>query len=260
PDELVAAPRGGAVAWVFNALGARNIWVAAPPDYRGKAVTSYAEDDGQELTDLRWAPDGRAIVYVRGGGPNGKGEYPNPHSLVTGVEQAVWLVAATGGTPRRLSEGHAPAVSPKGDRVAFVRHGQVWWTSLGDTSGQGEQLIHARGSARSLRVADLASGAGRQVWVADTGRGSVFREIVAQNQIVWGGADRLVFPWEKDGWTHLYAVPVSGGRATPLTPGAFEVEHVVVSPDGATVVFSSNQDDIERRHIWKVAVTGGAPA
>src|SRR5438105_2500079 len=151
PDELVAAPRGGAVAWVFNARGARNIWVAAPPDYRGKAVTSYAEDDGQELTDLRWAPDGRAIVYVRGGGPNGKGEYPNPHSLVTGVEQAVWLVAATGGTPRRLSEGHAPAVSPKGDRVAFVRHGQVWWTSLGDTSGQGEQLIHAPWSARWRR-------------------------------------------------------------------------------------------------------------
>src|SRR6059058_4210324 len=72
PDELVAAPRGGAVAWVFNARGARNIWVAAPPDYRGKAVTSYAEDDGQELTDLRWAPDGRAIVYVRGGGPTAR--------------------------------------------------------------------------------------------------------------------------------------------------------------------------------------------
>src|ERR1041385_4620627 len=61
PDELVAAPRGGAVAWVFNARGARNIWVAAPPDYRGKAITSYPEDDGQELTDLRWTPDGRAI-------------------------------------------------------------------------------------------------------------------------------------------------------------------------------------------------------
>src|SRR2546423_2529109 len=71
PDELVAAPAGGgAVAWVFNARGARNVWVAAPPDYRGKAVTSYAEDDGQELADLRWTPDGRAIVYVRGGGPN----------------------------------------------------------------------------------------------------------------------------------------------------------------------------------------------
>jgi Tol biopolymer transport system component len=273
PDELVAAPRGGAVAWVFNARGARNIWVAAPPDYRGKAITSYPEDDGQELTDLRWTPDGRAIVYVRGGGPNGKGEYPNPHSLVTGVEQGLWIVTATGGgTPRHLSEGHSPAVSPKGDRVAFERHGQVWWASLSDTAGQAEQLIHARGSARSLRwspdgaalafvsdrgdhafiavydvatkalrfpdpsvdsdaepvwspdgrriafvripagadglpftpqragqpwsirVLDVASGAGRQVWAADTGRGSVFREIVAPNQIVWGGGDRIVFP------------------------------------------------------------------
>src|SRR5437016_11083222 len=132
PDELVAAPRGGAVAWVFNARGARNIWVAAPPDYRGKAVTSYAEDDGQELADLRWTPDGRAIVYVRGGGPNEKGEYPNPRSVVAGVEEAVWIVAATGGTPRRLGEGHSPAVSPKADHVAFIRHRQGGWAARGD--------------------------------------------------------------------------------------------------------------------------------
>jgi len=347
PDELVAAPgRSGAVAWVFNARGARNVWVAAPPDYRGKAVTTYADDDGQELADLRWTPDARAIVYVRGGGPNPKGEYPNPHSLVTGVEQAVWVVAASGGAPRRVGEGHSPAVSPTGDRVAFLRHGQVWWASLGDTAAQPEQPIHARGAARSIRwspdgarlafvsdrgdhsfiavydvatkalrfldpsvdsdaepawspdgkrvaflripagadglpftpqragqpwsirVADLASGGGgaggagggRQVWTADTGRGSVFREIVAPNQIQWSAGERIVFPWEKDGWTHLYSVPADGGRATLLTPGAFEVEHVAASPDGATVVYSSNQDDIERRHIWKVAVAGGAAA
>src|SRR5438128_10076178 len=88
PDELSAAPTGGAVAWVFNTRGARNIWVAAPPDYAGRAVTAYAEDDGQEVGDLRWTPDTRAIVFVRGGGPNDAGEYPNPHSLVAGVDPA----------------------------------------------------------------------------------------------------------------------------------------------------------------------------
>src|SRR5256714_6687135 len=150
PDELVAAPAGGAVAWVFNARGARNIWVAAPPDYRGKAVTTYSDDDGQELTDLRWTPDARAIVYVRGGGPNQKGEYPNPRSLVTGVEQAVWIAAATGGAPRRVGEGHSPAVSPKGDRVAFLRHGQVWWASLSDTAAQPQQPMHTPRSAPPL--------------------------------------------------------------------------------------------------------------
>src|SRR5207244_1879730 len=66
-------------------------------------------------------------------------------------------------------------------------------------------------------------------------------------------------PGRKTAGTHLYTVPVAGGRATLLTPGGFEVEHVTLSPDRATVVFSSNQDDIERRHIWKVAVSGGPP-
>src|SRR2546429_995788 len=148
PDELVAAPRGGAVAWVFNARGARNIWVAAPPEYRGKAVTSYAEDDGQELTDLRWAPDGRAIVYVRGGGPNGKGEYPNPHSLVSGVEQAVWIVAATGGGARRPSEGNGPRGEPQGDRGAVVRPRPGWGASPRGTAGEGGQLVPPRRAAR----------------------------------------------------------------------------------------------------------------
>ena len=335
PDELTAAPTGGAVAWVFNTRGARNIWVAAPPEYAGRAVTAYADDDGQEVGGLRWTPDTRAIVFVRGGGPNEKGDYPNPHSLVAGVEQAVWVVPVAGGNARRIGEGHAPAVSPKGDRVALLRRGQIWWASLADTA-PAEQLIHARGTARSLRwspdgsklafvsdrgdhafiaiydvaaktlrfpdpsvdsdaepvwspdgrrvaflrnpagadglpftpqragqpwsirVVDVASGAARQVWIADSGPGSVFREVVAENQIRWA-ANRIVFPWEKDGWTHLYAVPVDGGRATLLTPGGFEVEHVTMSPDGATIVFSSNQDDIERRHIWKVPVAGGPP-
>src|SRR2546423_14127860 len=151
PDELVAAPgRSGAVAWVFNARGARNVWVAVPPDYRGKAVTTYSDDDGQELTDLRWTPDARAIVYVRGGGPNPKGEYPNPRSLVTGVEQAVWIAAATGGAPRRVGEGHSPAVSPKGDRVAFLRHGQGWGASASDTAAPARQPMHTPRSAPPL--------------------------------------------------------------------------------------------------------------
>src|SRR5947208_561582 len=228
------------------------------------------------------------------------------------------------GAPRRLGEGHAPAVSPKGDRVAFLDKGQVWWAPLAD-SARPEQLIHARGTAQSLRwapdgtrlafvsgrgdhgfvgvydvatkalrfvdpsvddddepvwsadgaqiafiripaaertlpftprraappwsirVVDLTTGRGREVWKADTGRGSAFHGLVAENQLLWGTGSRLVFPWEKDGWAHLYAVPSSGGAATLRTPGAFEVEHVTLSPDGREVVFSSSQDDIDRR-------------
>jgi dipeptidyl aminopeptidase/acylaminoacyl peptidase len=52
-------------------------------------------------------------------------------------------------------------------------------------------------------------------------------------------------------------VPASGGTATQLTHGAFEVEDVVLTADRTEMVFSSNQDDIDRRHLWRVSVTGG---
>src|SRR5438309_1181931 len=239
PDELTAAPAGGAVAWVFNTRGARNIWVAPSPDYAGRAVTAYAQDDGQEVGDLRWTPEGARLAFVSDRGD---------HAFV-----AVYDVATK--TLRFLDPSvdsdAEPVWSPDGRRVAFLRI---------PAGSEGLPFTPQRaGQPWSIHVADVASGAARQVWIADSGPGSVFREVVAENQIRWAAGDRIVFPWEKDGWTHLYAVPVDGGRATLLTPGGFEVEHVAMSPDGATIVFSSNQDDIERRHLWKVPVTGGPP-
>ncbi len=348
PTNLTAAPTGGAVAWVFNDRGSRNIWIATPPDYRGRAVTTYTGDDGQEMGDLSWTPDARTILYVRGGGANRQGEYPNPQSDPDGVEQAIWAVAVDGGAPRKIAAGAAPAISPKGNRVAYVLRNQAWWVDLSD-GAKPERFLEGRGQAGSLRwspdgskiafasgrgdhafvgvydvakngvtwidpgvdrdgspewspdgtrvafirnpafrntfafnprrsgepwsirVADLravtADGPGvpgREIFKAEAGRGSVFQRVNAENGVLWVG-DRLVFPWERDGWLHLYSIPATGGAPTLLTPGAFEVEDVALSPDGARVVYSSNQEageaaDLDRRHLWSVPVAGGTPA
>jgi dipeptidyl aminopeptidase/acylaminoacyl peptidase len=97
------------------------------------------------------------------------------------------------------------------------------------------------------------------VWRAETGRGSVFHGIASEYQIFWGAGDALVFPWERDGWTHLYSVPASGGTPRLLTPGDFEVEFVALSPDRRQLILASNQDDIDRRHLWSEPVTGDQP-
>src|SRR5690242_842944 len=98
PTSLVAAPAGGRVAWVFNDRGRRNVWVAEPPDYKGRAITRYTEDDGQQITGLAWTPDGRRLCYVRGNGSHG-GETLNPRSMPKGTDQAVWVVSVTEGAP-----------------------------------------------------------------------------------------------------------------------------------------------------------------
>lgn len=343
PSEIAASPAGGHVAWVENARGARNVWVASAPGFEPRRLTSYSGDDGQDITTLTWAPDGGTVLYVRGGGPNRQGEIPNPAITPQPAEQAIWAVDVTSSAPRKLATGGNPAVSSTGT-VVYLSRGQVWATNLAATD-KPTQLFTIRGQARdlrwspdgsrlgfvsargdhsfigvydvrakslryldasidldanptwspdgtrlvftrvpatgeifmfaprrealpwSIRVVDVASGRGAEIWKADKGPGSVFQGVTAPAQLLWAAGDRIVFPWERDGWIHLYSIPVGGGKATLLTPGEFEVEHVALSPDRRSVFYSSNQRvesstgsevDIDRRHIWRVGVEGSA--
>jgi dipeptidyl aminopeptidase/acylaminoacyl peptidase len=335
PSEISAAPKGGAIAWVVNERGARNVWVAQPPAYQGRRLTNYKADDGQELGQLAWSSDGRTLVYVRGGSPNRSGEHPNPTSSLEGTEQALWRISLTGGEPVRIAAGTSPVVSPTKDVVAFRQRGQIALASL--TGGEAKPIGHVRGGASALRwspdgsklafssgrgdhaiigiyddarksiswlapstdqdvapawspdgkrvafiripssadgpffgpnredppwsivIADVATGAGRTIWRATPGKGSAFSPLQQDDQLFWGAGDRVVFPWEKDGWRHLYSVAAAGGEAKLLTPGDFEIQQGVLARDAASVIYASNQDDIDRRHIWSVGVSGGAP-
>lgn len=153
PTELVAAPTGARVAWVFNERGARNIWVAEGPTWRARKVTAYPNDDGQELTNLQFSPDGNTIVYVRGGDHDAnwaaEGNLaPDPASSPVQPKVEIWAVPAAGGTPKLLAQGDEPVISPRGDRVAFTRGGQIWVVPL-DGSAEAKRLFFARGTSTS---------------------------------------------------------------------------------------------------------------
>src|SRR5579864_772777 len=128
-SELSAAPGGGKLAWILDEHGARNLWVAAGPDYKGRRLTSYTEDDGQDLGDIAWSGDGRFLVYARGGDLETNGDIPNPRNLPEPQEQGVYAIPFDGGTPKKLGDGRGPAVSSDG-RVAFLKSGQIWMTTL----------------------------------------------------------------------------------------------------------------------------------
>ena len=154
PDNLIASPKGSLLAWTFNERGVRNIFVAEGPDFQARRLTPYQHDDGQELTGLAFAPDGRALVYVRGGdhGSNWNAEgnlQPNPGSGTVQPRMQVWSIATTGAAaPRLLGEGDTPAIAPAGDRVAFVRDRRLWIAPL-DGSKPAEQAFFARGTSEA---------------------------------------------------------------------------------------------------------------
>ncbi|MGE5246556.1 MAG: S9 family peptidase [Betaproteobacteria bacterium] len=153
PDNLIASPAGSRIAWTLNERGVRNIYVADAPDFVAHRITSFTEDDGQELTNLSFSPDGRTIVYVRGGdhGSNWPAEgnlMPDPTSSPIQQKMQVWAVSASGGAPALLGEGDAPVVSPRGDRVAFERDRKIWIAPL-DGSKPAEAAFFARGTSRS---------------------------------------------------------------------------------------------------------------
>jgi len=150
PAEMTAAPHGNRIAWVFNAQGRRNIWVASCPagckdaaKFVSRQLTRYSADDGQEISELTFSADGNWIVFVRGGNKNDNGEVPNPTSDTNGAEQSVWVVSWAGGAPRKIGLGRNPVVSARGF-IAFVRDSKIW-TAPVPVAAKPREIV-ARGS------------------------------------------------------------------------------------------------------------------
>ena len=342
PNGLVAASHAPRIAWVFNAEGARNVWVADGPTFAARQVTHYSGDNGEPIASLRLTPDGRTVVYVRGTETNEAGRVAAPTNDLTPRKQMVfamevdgessralgemgcneegcedvglspdgqfavwsarkqlWIAPVSGATPsHQLTDlpgnSVSPQWSPDGHHIAFVNdrgdhsfiavydfgHDSVRYLAPGvdrDLSPrwspdgkqvaflrmpgakQKEPLIPVQPVPWSIWVADASTSSGRQVWQSGPKLEDSFPELTSDISFHFPANDRLVFVSEQDGWNHLYSVAVAGGPPVLLTPGNFDVEDVALSADQRSVLYSSNQDDVDRRHLWRVALPDGKP-
>jgi dipeptidyl aminopeptidase/acylaminoacyl peptidase len=155
PMALVSSPGGNAVAYVLEERGVRSVWYAAAPDFAEHELWHASGDDGQEITNLAIAPDGKHVVYVRGGAHDANWPlrpWPDPDSNPKEQHMTVVSVATSGSaTPVVLGDGDAPAISPDSSRVAFVHDpDNAVWAAPIDGSKPASQLFFDKGKDRDL--------------------------------------------------------------------------------------------------------------
>lgn len=218
-DSLTAAANGQQVAWVVNRQGRRNVWVAQGPEFKARQLTSYEQDDGQEITSLTLSADGTRVVYVRGGEHSGNWELSvpiNPLSAPGGTKVELWSVAFAGGAPQKLGEGDYPALSLDG-KVAFIKDGAAWIAPL-DGSAPAKQLFSARGTTSALAWSPdgtrLAFVSARE----STSYIGIYRDDATPVQWLAPSANRDQSPrWSADGKRIAFVRrPANGGPPAPV--------------------------------------------
>lgn len=230
-EDIQVSPDGQFGVWAAK----KQLWVAA---LSGVSLARQLTEISGDNASPRWSPDGRQIAFVSKRGD---------HSFIVVYDLGRSNVRYV--TPSADRDIH-PRWSLDSRHLAFIRIPGV---------EQKMPLIPVHTQPWSIWVADAATGRGREIWHSGTQPNDSFPENTAATSFRFGANDRIVFASEQDGRNHFYSIAAAGGPATLLTPGQFDVEDVALSADHSSVIYTSNQNDIDRRHIWRVPLEGGVP-
>lgn len=152
-DDLVAAPKSDVIAWTQLLRGQRSIWVATAPKFDARRIAVFEGDDGQKLFTPVFSPDAAYVYFVRGGAANLAGTHPNPESLTTPTEQAIWRAGVAGDAVQRVAVGSAPVFNNATGDLVFRAEGKVMTIAadaLARSDFTAKRLFAARGGVAAL--------------------------------------------------------------------------------------------------------------
>ncbi len=249
---------------------------------------------GKQDSQPRWSPDGRRMVFVRGGGKGEDGK-PLPPQLA--------LLSLSGGdawTITDLPKGAAsPVWSPDGRRIAFLSTTTAEDLAAGSRPQPGtaatkegteagakepahESDVHliTRAVYRNNDRGYLDPARHVHIWVVDVPTGPDDRRKPAQlttgnfseGEPLWmADGTRMYFltrridePYYELPSTDVYSVPSTGGEIQKLTTVPMDIGDVAISPDGRRMAFHGAVTQPVRSYsqpdLWVMDIApGGEP-
>jgi Tol biopolymer transport system component/serine/threonine protein kinase len=212
--EPAVSPDGSQIAYMSNEGGTAHIWVAETDGSGRSQLTEGAAPDH----DPAWHKDGNEVYFTR----------------YEGAEPGVWKVPRLARRPdeasRVLRNAAQPALSPGGDRLAFVRE------------------VDPAGETR--------------VFVAPIGNLPLARQVTSDSDGLWSHSHPS---WSPSGRWICYAVQhalwktsADGGRAVRLTSDNESATDPVWSADEKWIYYTSTRGGTTA--LWRIGASGGAPA